>query len=568
MVAAELEDLLTAGDDALVAGQWATARAAFAAALEVQPVAEAHAGLADVLWWQGETDAAIEHGERAYAAFRSRPDPFQAARVAIGLYFLYRVSLGNTAAARGWLGRLARLVDQAGLAPLSGWVLLLRAHDTDDSKLAQEYAEQAAELARRFGDPDLELCALSQLGAAMVECGRIADGGALLDEAMAASLGGECRRLNTVVYTSCNMISSCSRVAGVERATQWIRAADGFTRRYGSAHLYTHCRSYHGSVLFAAGDWEGAEHAFREALRIGESAERALYGEALAGLAQMRLAQGRLEEAERLLDGFENHIASTPVVAGLRLARDDAAAAARILRRRLDEIEDHRHQRTAAYRAGAAIYLERAELLELLTEAEIATDHVASATESVEQMGASQSVADLDLVAARVERARGRVLRARGDGATASGHLEHARAAFARLEMPYELARTQLLLAGTVAALDPAAAATEARSALAGFEALGAGRDADAAATLLRSWGEPVARGGRGAGASLSKREREVLLLLGEGLSNRELAERLFLSRKTVEHHVRSVLTKLGLRNRAEAAAYAVRYQEPDSATN
>ena len=71
--------------------------------------------------------------------------------------------------------------------------------------------------------------------------------------------------------------------------------------------------------------------------------------------------------------------------------------------------------------------------------------------------------------------------------------------------------------------------------------------------------------GPRGVGV-LTKREHEVLRLLAEGLSNQELAERLFLTRKTVEHHVRSVLRKLGLRSRAEAAAYAVRELERSSA--
>src|SRR5918912_1589424 len=117
--------------------------------------------------------------------------------------------------------------------------------------------------------------------------GGVREGVALLDEAMAAALGGE-GQPNTVVYTSCNMITSCSQVAEVERAVQWIRAADDFTRRYGCPHLYTLCRAYYGKLLFSTGRWDEAERELRAALTIGRNAEPAVSGEALASLAQLR----------------------------------------------------------------------------------------------------------------------------------------------------------------------------------------------------------------------------------------------------------------------------------------
>jgi DNA-binding NarL/FixJ family response regulator len=57
---------------------------------------------------------------------------------------------------------------------------------------------------------------------------------------------------------------------------------------------------------------------------------------------------------------------------------------------------------------------------------------------------------------------------------------------------------------------------------------------------------------------ALTPRERDVLDLLRQGLTNAEIGNRLFISTKTAEHHVGRVLTKLGVRSRAEAAAVAV----------
>jgi DNA-binding CsgD family transcriptional regulator len=530
------EELLVAGQAALAAGDWPAASAAFEASLEEAETPEALSGLGTASMWQGEMEAAVELRERAYAAFCRRPDPLQAAVTAISLYFLFRSSLGNVAASRGWLARAERLADELALPPLTGWVQCARAHDSDDPVAAERMARDACDAARAAGDSDLELCALSQIGIALVDQGKVAEGAALLDEAMAASLGGEGEQLQTVVYTSCNMIMACSRATQLERATQWIRASGPFIQRYGSPHLFTLCRLHHGKVLVWTGDWAAAEAELEDALRVSHTTERGLTAEVLAALAELRLAQGRVEDAAELVAPVEDHPVTTGVLAALHLAREEPAAAEALLRRRLRVLGDDR--------------LESAVLLELLCTAELAQGRREAATGTAERLSALASRSTCDAVVARAERAT-------GDAESLESALER----FAALEMPLEAARTQLLLARVLEG-QPAVAA--ARAALSTFERLGAGRDADAAAALLRSLGARPARTGPRDDDVLTRREREVLALLGEGLTNRAIAERLFISQKTAQHHVAAVRFKLDLANRAQAAAYAARHlREP-----
>ncbi|WP_238547001.1 response regulator transcription factor [Saccharopolyspora erythraea] len=86
------------------------------------------------------------------------------------------------------------------------------------------------------------------------------------------------------------------------------------------------------------------------------------------------------------------------------------------------------------------------------------------------------------------------------------------------------------------------------------YAELGATRDAARCRHLLRSHGTttPSRRGRRGYGNELSPREQDVARLLAGGRTNREIAEALFLSRRTVEQHVARVLRKLGAASRTE----------------
>ena len=117
--------------------------------------------------------------------------------------------------------------------------------------------------------------------------------------------------------------------------------------------------------------------------------------------------------------------------------------------------------------------------------------------------------------------------------------------------------RARLALARSLVDRDRGIAVTEARSALQAFDRMGATSEADQAASFLRELGVKGRTGPRD-GAVLSRREQEVLGLVVEGLSNSEIAERLFISGKTAGHHVSNILTKLGVRSRTEATAYAL----------
>jgi DNA-binding CsgD family transcriptional regulator/tetratricopeptide (TPR) repeat protein len=131
-----------------------------------------------------------------------------------------------------------------------------------------------------------------------------------------------------------------------------------------------------------------------------------------------------------------------------------------------------------------------------------------------------------------------------------AGEWEAAAARWAEFGCPYEVADA-LAASGDEDAL---------RRALAEFERLGAGPAAAAVARRLR---ELVARGPRPATAenpaNLTPREVEVLALVAEGLRNADIAQRLVVSQRTVDHHVSAILRKLGARSRAEAGAAAVR---------
>ena len=264
----------------------------------------------------------------------------------------------------------------------------------------------------------------------------------------------------------------------------------------------------------------------------------------VAALAELRVRQGRLPEAERLLVGREEHPESLRALAHLRLAQGRPQVAAALLERGLLAAE------------GDAV--RTAQLLAQLVDARLAegeTDSAAIVSQRLAELAKRSGIAVIDaraeLAAARVHVAAHRL-----DGAADAAR--RSLAEFGRLAMPYEVAEARLELSRALAHDSPELAGEEARAAYATFRELGASRGRDATAAVLRELGTSTGGLPRTAG-ELTAREQEVLGLLALGMSNGQIAETLVISSKTAGHHVSHILSKLGVRNRAEAAAVAAR---------
>jgi DNA-binding CsgD family transcriptional regulator/Tfp pilus assembly protein PilF len=534
------EDLVREGQLALAATDWARARECFEEALELAESAEVLDGLGRALHFQGEYGEAIELTERAFAAYLRDGREIDAADQARWLAFLHGVVNANMAAAGGWMARAESALDGVTECAAHGWLALDRAPFSDDARERERLAMSALSLARRFGDTDLEYDALALLGEAYVAGGRVDEGMKMLDQAMAAVSSKEVTGIVAVADVVCRLLSACEIALDLQRAEEWMQAVPVFEAW--NDWVSPVCRNHYGGILVAAGRWAEAAAELDSAIRTFARSYRIMRESPLVKLADLRVRQGRYEEAQRLIEGHEAHPVARRALAEIALMRGELELADELVSLCLDaEVADD---------AGCA------PIVELQVRIRLAHGDVAAAEAARDRLVDIAAASGSDRAAAHADTAIGLVAATAGEPATTS--LQAAVRRFTALGLPLEAARAQLALARGLVPGSPRAAISEAQAALGSFERIGARPDADSAAALLRDLGETGRPRTPGIGA-LTKRETEVLALLAEGCTNAQIAERLVVSRRTAEHHVANILSKLGLGTRAEAAAYAVR---------
>jgi len=522
----------------LRAGRWSSARGAFERALESAETPEAWEGLSWAAWWLDDADTVFNARASAYRLYRGRGETASAARMATWLASDELDFHGAAAVASGWLGRARRLLEPLEPVPDHGWLAFHEgyvAHLAGDLAEARRLAGIAAAHGRRFGVVDLEMLGLALEGAALVASAQVAEGMRSLDEAAAAALEGEAEIPISGAWACCFLVAACTAVRDFGRAAEWCDRIAEFAERFGSRYMLAFCRAEYGAVHLWRGRWQEAEAELEAAAGDFARSRPAWAGGPLLGLAELRRRQGRVDEADRLLERAGAGTGAQVARARLALDRGDARRAAELLERVLRQ-------------APAQRALGRVPALELLVRARVARGELDAAAATMGELRALARLVTTEPLRAAADVAEGMLESARGEHERARELLEDAVDAFERHGAPYEAALARVELAASLTALARGEEAQrEAASAIASLRELGASG--------------PLEVGPRGASpvSELTPREREVLLLVADGLTNRQIAERLVVSEHTVHRHVTNILRKLGLPTRTAAAAQAVR---------
>jgi ATP/maltotriose-dependent transcriptional regulator MalT len=503
---------------------------------------EAWEGLAHATSWLGDIDVSINARERAFIAHRDAGDRESALRLAGWLSSDALHFRGDTAVAGGWLERGRSLVADQPESVGYGWLLINEGAyaldvEADPAKAAKK-GREAAELGARFGVADLEALGNAIEGAGAVIEGRVEEGLRRLDQAAAMAKSEDFQLPISPAWTLCIMIAVCERLGDFGRVAQWCAAMRVEGEKLNGRHVIGICRSAHGHVLVCRGEWQEAESELVAALADLEAMRPGMAPDGLARLGELRARQGRTEEARALFERAGSHRGALVGLGAMALDEGNPLEAADIAERVLRRI-------------GGAAPIDRVPALELLARARAAEGDLQAANRALEQLRDFVEGAGTPYLRGRVHLVTGEVAQFAGDHEGARRCLEDALDEFSDSAAPYEGALARLALSRTLESLgrDDHAAA-EGKTAREAFTRLGATRYATPSGD-----GPPGAR----VLGELTPRERDVLKLVAQGLSDAEIAERLVVSPHTVHRHVANVRTKLRLPSRAAAVAYATR---------
>ncbi len=418
----------------------------------------------------------------------------------------------------------------------------------DDVENHLSWLDRAVEAAARSDDPAIKAGVAGQRAAILVCVG----------DPRGWSAAARISREGRSVEEKFDLMRAYQSLSGTATALGYFDRAESFLEQAGSLVdelLHVPWRPWLQSARarldWRTGRWDGLEH------RLRALSERGTGGPALAIanemiLAALLLSHGRIRDAEQRFASILSRAeargwtsARTAGAAGLariRLARGDARSAVDAAGGGLEMLR----------RKGVWIWGQ--ELVPVMVQSLLGCGDLGEASALAQQFSAGVEGRDAPAARAAGFFCRAAVAEAQGRHAVAARRFARAEDLSGALPAPYDAARARAARARCLLNGGHEDGPTLMLSALDAFDDLGAGWDAAQVREQLRAHDVPVPprwRGGRRPyGKLLSPREAEVAHLAAMGHKNREIAETLFISRRTVETHVAAALRKLGARSR------------------
>ncbi|MFB0836085.1 LuxR C-terminal-related transcriptional regulator [Arthrobacter halodurans] len=488
--------------------------------------------LGSASWWVGRVRDSLAISEEVYHRFEDGGDRPRAAMKAVNLGLLWFIR-GDLVIASGWAHRARRILADLPEGPERGYLLYLDAsidmdfHDLGPTRAA---AAELRELGRRLRAPQLTSLGLVLSGLCDVRDGDAASGFAQLDEAMLPVLAGRMPpEWAGDIY--CTVIHACHDVADLARMRAWTRATEQWCEQFHGEVVYSGiCRIHRLQLLCVEGSWDRAEPAIERSGTELIGRNNWVAGEAFYQLGEIRRLRGDAGGA-RAAYAQATELGTEPQPGESLLQRaegrkDDAWAG-------LCAALAGRDRLASARLLGSAVDV--ALELGLADEAE-------QLCRDLEDTAAAFGTAGFRAWAAQ---ARASVLVSGARYSEALPVLRAAAAEYRGLHASYETARVYELLARAHRGLgERGAAAADSATALAIYRRLGALPD-------IRRLDGGALPGG------LTGREADVLALIAGGASNKDTAEALFISQKTVGRHLANIFAKIGVSSRTAAAAWA-----------
>ncbi len=411
------------------------------------------------------------------------------------------------------------------------------------------WAERAVEVAAAVDDAEARVAVVVDRTALL---GETADPGfrAALDVLPQPGAGAAHDR--QLLRATINAVDALTGAGHYDEAAEWAGRADRLFDELAEereSYLGIGFEIYRLILRWSRGEWAGIEADVRSLLARGPTQGQLehLLGRLLAARGDLPAAEERLRHAIDVLTAE----------ADLRVAADAAGGLAAVLLARGSPEEAVAAALPALLvvrRKGAWTWA--TQFAPPLVAALLVAGRAEEAAELVADLAAGLADRDAPAGLAALAECRGQLAEHRGDFVAAAGSYDDAATRWKALPNPLRAAYAAESAGRVLAAAGQSGGVARLEDAHAGFIALGATWDANRVASVLRRAGAgvPHRRGRRGYGAQLSPREREVADLLTDGLTNRQIAEALFLSPRTAEAHVARVLRKLGVPSRDKLA--------------